>query len=282
MRCFVEGEHADAEAMRCAHLHTLHFIAMNPIHFGSRDRLLFGVYHVPEKGGSKGVVLCYPWGQEYLRAHRSFAYLARTLSAAGLHVLRFDYYGSGDSAGDSTDTSVSSWIADVGVAIDELKDMSGLRSVSLAGLRLGGAVAALTATSRTDVSALVLWDPILDGRKYMKELLVANGYQGDGDPRTDGYGNSIDVMGFPLTREMEAEFAGVGNCLEWPDLPSTLVVITETSLSTDGALAQASPGNSNVLVEYHAGPNAWSGETDFGTAGMPVDALRRITKWLAD
>ncbi len=47
----------------------------------------------------KSIVLCHPWGQEYLRAHRSMRQLGNLLAAAGHHVFRLDYFGTGDSGG---------------------------------------------------------------------------------------------------------------------------------------------------------------------------------------
>src|SRR5215217_413896 len=78
---------------------------MNPLYFGSSQKPLYGVYHPPKSQPGRpvrttGVVLCYPLGQEYMRAHRAFRQLATLLTKSGFPVLRFDYYGTGDSGGD--------------------------------------------------------------------------------------------------------------------------------------------------------------------------------------
>ena len=75
---------------------------MEPFYFGKSPRALFGVYHPPKAGMTRktGVVLCYPMGHEYVYSHRAFLRLAMLLSSAGFHVLRFDFYGCGDSEGD--------------------------------------------------------------------------------------------------------------------------------------------------------------------------------------
>ena len=82
---------------------------MNPFYFGDSSRRLFGIYHPPkgQSPRSHGIVLCCPFGQEYMRSHRAFRQLANLLSRRGFHVFRFDYHGTGDSDGESTEASVT-------------------------------------------------------------------------------------------------------------------------------------------------------------------------------
>jgi alpha-beta hydrolase superfamily lysophospholipase len=174
---------------------------MNPLFFGSQPRVLFGVYHPPAARVAlgQGVVLCYPFGQEYMRAHRAFRQLAMMLSRKGFHVFRFDYYGTGDSAGAGEEVTVDQWVEDVGTAVDELKDTAGLDRVSLVGLRLGAALATLAASCRTDIESLVLWSPVVDGGAYLTELREARGSEAPA-----GAGDTVNVLGFPLTPALEA------------------------------------------------------------------------------
>ncbi len=139
---------------------------MNPFFFGTSQRRLFGI-HGPaasRPGKPRAAVLCQPWGDEYIYAHRSLRQLAVRLSLGGLHTLRFDYFGTGDSAGEACDTSVAGMQADVLMAIETLKDLAATEKVSLIGLRAGANVAAGAAASTPGaIEALVLWDPILAG-----------------------------------------------------------------------------------------------------------------------
>lgn len=145
---------------------------MQPFYFGTSEQQLFGVYHAAESGSSKraGVVLCHPVGHEYLRAHRAFRNLAAALASQGFHVLRFDYFATGDSAGDGSQLSVRQCLSDLETAIDELKDIAGVTKVSLVGLRLGATFAALAGSRRSDVDRMALWDPVMDGSAYVAEL----------------------------------------------------------------------------------------------------------------
>src|SRR5580692_5054377 len=110
---------------------------MTPFFFGTSERRLFGIYE-PAGGGAtsqRAAILCYPWGSEYLHAHRTLRLLALRLSRVGFHTLRFDYYGTGDSGGEPTDTDLTGWEADLETAIAELMEITGLARVTVIGLR---------------------------------------------------------------------------------------------------------------------------------------------------
>jgi hypothetical protein len=47
-------------------------------------------------------------------------------------------------------------------------------NVGLLGLRFGASVAGIAAARRTDITTLILWAPIIDGERYVQELLRIN------------------------------------------------------------------------------------------------------------
>lgn len=137
---------------------------MNPLYLGTRERRLFAVYEPPalKDRRTRAAVLCYPWGEEYVYAHRTMRQLAVKLSASGFHTLRFDYFGTGDSGGEESDADPSAAEVDVESAIEGLQDIVGVARVALIGLRLGATLAARAAMRRKEsVEALVLWDPVV-------------------------------------------------------------------------------------------------------------------------
>lgn len=142
---------------------------MQPAFFGASEARLFGVYQAPlgARDREAGVLLCYPGPQEYMRCHWAFRKLAALLARDGFHVLRFDYSGTGDSAGATGQGTLTAWRADIVTASQELRDLAGVRRVSLVGFRLGAALGAQTALKLRD---LVLWEPVLDGRAHLAEL----------------------------------------------------------------------------------------------------------------
>lgn len=137
---------------------------MNPFFLGTAERRIFGIHEpaAPTSGRVRAAVLCYPWGNEYVCSHRSMRHLAARLTKTGYHTLRFDYFGTGDSGGDESQTDAAGMESDVESAIESLSDIAGTSQVALIGLRVGANIAARVATRLPDrVEALVLWDPIV-------------------------------------------------------------------------------------------------------------------------
>ncbi len=144
---------------------------MTPMMFGPASRQLFGLYHPPQREGRLAVLICSPFGQEAVRSHRLFRVLADRLAMSGTAVLRFDYFGTGDSPGDDTDGEFEGWRRDVNTAHEELRRRVGERNILWIGARLGATLAVLAAKSgRCDPSKLVLWDPVVDGPRYLQAL----------------------------------------------------------------------------------------------------------------
>jgi uncharacterized protein len=139
-----------------------------PFYFGP-ERALFGLFHAPATPARKAVLLCPPLGQDQIRCHRVYRQLAQALAAEGVAVLRFDYYGTGDSAGDSVDVDWQRCMADTAVAADELRQKAGVDRVFAFGARLGGSMA-LASAVQGRFAGVVAWDPVLDGQAHVAQL----------------------------------------------------------------------------------------------------------------
>lgn len=137
---------------------------------------LFGILHQPVGTPSgAGWVFCHPFAEEKLWTQRVYVSLARMLAARGAWVLRFDAMGNGDSDGEFSEASVETMLSDIGCAIRLLERSSGIaQGIGLLGLRLGATLAALAAERYPNIGKLVLWEPVVDGAKYMQELLRIN------------------------------------------------------------------------------------------------------------
>lgn len=185
---------------------------MQPFYFGESASPLYGVLH-PAMGSRQrdvGVLICNPIGQEYMRSHRALRQCAELMAKSGFPVMRFDYFGTGNSAGQFSESRLSRWLADTKLAIDELIELTGVSGVSLVGLRFGAMIAALV-SDHEQVNDVVLWDPIHYGLRYLTSLKVMHltmlrdlgRFRHPRQPSVDGIFR--ELLGFPLTRQLELD-----------------------------------------------------------------------------
>jgi alpha-beta hydrolase superfamily lysophospholipase len=190
--------------------------ASRPLFFGPDGRVLFGWFHPPQAPSRRtGVVLCNPIGDDYVRAHRALRHLAEHLSRAGFSVLRFDFRGTGDSAGSEHDPArVRAWRADVRIAVDELRALGAVERMAVVGLRLG-ATMAMSALGEHPVDSLVLWSPYPNGGAYVRETTQLHRMQMLIEPESfasvpKGWnGGGEEALGFLLTPETSADLRAI-------------------------------------------------------------------------
>src|SRR6187402_2642822 len=100
---------------------------MKPVTFDE----CFGWLHEGVPSAARGVVLCQPFGREAMWVHKGWRVLAENLAAAGSPTLRFDYAGTGDSAGESEDfgegeEQLERWLKSIRAAVAFLKQTTGV------------------------------------------------------------------------------------------------------------------------------------------------------------
>jgi pimeloyl-ACP methyl ester carboxylesterase len=247
---------------------------MIPVHFGSSDRLLFGVYTpAAEPRKRRGVVVCNPWGMEALRAHRTLRQLGHLLASNGFDVLRFDYSGTGDSFGEATAVRLADWIEDAEMAVEELIALSGVTSVALVGLRLGSYVAAAVA-ARTSATTdrVILWEPVFPDSPQVKILTNGNG----------GISSDHGSVAFPVPPQFANDVAAISlRGLPGADVRALIVHSPQGSENgVDAAVRDAAMTAREMEVSRIDAVPCWVEEREFGAGAVPVDVLRSIAAWL--
>ena len=136
-------------------------------------RELFVAHHGPTGASrSHALLLCNPFGQEAIRAHRFYRVLADRLAATGFDVLRFDYFGTGDSGGDDEEFDLLGALADTQFLAEWGVMQLRPAQMSLVGLRLGASIAMLASARLPGrISQLVLFEPVVDGAAYVEQML---------------------------------------------------------------------------------------------------------------
>lgn len=253
----------------------------SPLWFGPAERPLLGFFHAA--GGPSrrrcAVVLCPPFGHEYTAVYQAYRHLAEQLAAAGFAVLRFDYDGTGDSAGSDADPGrVRSWLASIGAAVDEARVRSGVDEVCLFGLRLGAVLAYLAAAERPSVRSLILWAPSPTGRAYLRELRAMRMLKDQGAQPGANQGlkeGDEEAGGFLLAAETLADLGRIDlSAAPVPAIARALILARDTvgvekrlaeRVRSSGAEAEFRyiPGYAKLVVEPY---NVVIPEAVFGAA----------------
>ena len=162
-------------------------------------------------GGRHGVVICAGHGYDELCTHRNFVLLADELAEAGFPTLRFDYHGTGQSAGTDLDPDrIGTWVRNIASAVELLRSDAGVASVTLVGYRLGGLLAVLAAERKPEWSEigdldLALIEPVLSGRHYIREIQIqASLYPVGSDDLSGDDRIGLSSCGFHLSNETMA------------------------------------------------------------------------------
>lgn len=229
------------------------------VHFGSSGLPLFGTYE-PAGGARRrtGVLLCPPLGWEYMRSHRTLRLLAARLVDLGFDVLRFDYRGTGDSAGDIEQVSdASELVSDVRAAHEELLGLSGNSRTVMLGLREGATFAAAAAAmAGPELTRLVLWDLPTWGH-------AQSGLRDDGEHPDSPLSPSPALQDSVIRLRASLR----------PSFPVPTVLVS--SFGEDQVPAEWRAQAAGVAGGGDV-PACWVEDRDFGAGAVPLRLLERV------
>lgn len=269
---------------------------MQAFHFGVPERRLFGCFHAAGPVRATGAVLiCAPYGQEYVRSHRMFRVLAERLARSGCDVLRFDPFGSGDADGDDEALEWDGWVADIRSASAELHSRSRAVRQVWVGARLGGTAAcAAAAGAARPPAALVLCEPVLDGAVYLQSVAVATVEALEASCSIKDPAWRLSLATDPQRWEREGVGFAMGPALQRQLRALTPAAVgvpagTSVALLSSGAMplldAQALAWRAaGVQAQHEVLPFAfdWTAEEALNTALVPHEMLQRLVQLTLD
>src|SRR5690554_2729652 len=134
------------------------------------NRWLFFHEHIPEEIAGPPFLFLNPMFDEKKRSQKFYAETAREFCKRGIPVVRFDYYGTGDSEGQLFEMSIHESLKAVQVIIETILSKYQTQSISLLGLRIG-ADFALEVESQMPkcINELVFIEPVVNGKRYLSE-----------------------------------------------------------------------------------------------------------------
>lgn len=255
---------------------------MRPFFIQRDQARLFGSYHQPagDRPRTCGVVLCYPLGQEYIRAHRCFLQLAERLAREGFPSLRFEYVGCGDSSGDVQDWSIQAWTEDIEAAGSKLKTLAGVSRVCLIGLRLGASLALIASPRCSGLSGLVLWRPIVRGRLLMEALKREHRrwLRGSFARSPAKEPNEVELLGFTFPSQILQDLESLDLERNCSTPPRRVLLLNNSDEGLARVLRDQGSHVDEIQVEE---PDFWKKHEDEEEKGLvPIRSLKVIAAWL--
>jgi exosortase A-associated hydrolase 2 len=176
------------------------------------ERSLYCSLFLPEQGTAHwSLLVAEPFGEEKRCAARMLVRLARKLCQQRVATLKFDFSGSGDSAGDSSQAQWSHWLQELEAAAQLLRGESKAPKMALLGARAGALLAAQCAATNP-VQALLLAEPLLSGQEILDELekrqRIKDAIQGTSTPAASqlwAAGQNADFAGFQVNAQFAAQ-----------------------------------------------------------------------------
>jgi hypothetical protein len=140
----------------------------------------------------------------------------------------------------------------------------------------------IAAAERADPDSLVLWDPVVSGKRYFDGLLRLQKEMLRFRPKPSGTQEPldyVDVLGFPLSRFLQAELKNI-------DLPAIAassvknVLVIQTDQTADEAGLQEQLSQMRARFEYQRmdAPQIWLPTSD-GSLVVPTKILNSIVSW---
>lgn len=252
--------------------------------FGAGSTPLFGLYHParrPERG--EPVVVCPDFGSDVIPEEGTARRAASGLSGAGHPVFRFDYRGTGDSAGSTADLDLHAWEEDAWDAAREARVLAGAERVTLLARGLGSIPALRLASRSPAVSRVVLRDPVADGHTLLRSRAREDGDGGgDSSPvaaESRGPERTLEMGGVPVPHEFARQVARFD--VSEVDLSGLRVLILhpgpggeepEDAAAVRGSGRIAGRGVEHVRPDEDGGPGAFSGRSEAEAVARWLDA----------
>ena len=265
---------------------------MNQFFFGNVEKPLYAVHQEPHGSQLRdsAVLICYPTGREYMRCHRALVKLCDRLAEAGFHSLRFDYFGTGDSAGEYGDGDLTEWVSNAQLAAEELREISGVQKISVLGVRLGAAVAFGLLQSEAHLKAAVLWDPVTDGEQFLRRLTKMHMDFVEDTNRFPALGTQTrnvsgdEYLGMVYSPELKASISNYKVSELSSAAKDTRLSLVVSEDSDDYQEAYAALKVHAPACTYHPmnEPSGWDSLSDLGVVLMPHGIMKRIVSVLED
>lgn len=202
----------------------------------SSKHKLFIHVHCPRQSNNEAVFFLNPIIDEKKRVQKFQAETAREISKLNYYIVRFDYYGTGDSSGELYEFDPQKSLQDIEYLFEYFSRKYSIKTIKLFGIRFGADLAIIIAKRCEFIKVLYLFEPIIKGSRYLveqrlrrksffsinnmkeaKELIIINSQKFE------------DHQGYPLSQDL-LQFIGAVNS-EGVDLKNKKIILFKTKTS---------------------------------------------------
>lgn len=223
------------------------------------------------------LVLCPPIGYEYSHSYRSYRYLADELAKQGFTVFRFDYYGTGNSSGFILDDDcLNRWVSDLKSLSSHIENQySGIKQTWF-GVRMGATLAYLSAEEGTTAD-LILWEPVIKGRSYIRELEALSLLAATPEKIENAY---LESAGFLLSNKTAQDIKQI-NLLNGTSLSpnSDVLLISKDAKGVNQKLLESLEKNEHK-VDTHISLEYSDMMNEPHQTKIPLATVKHIIDWL--
>ncbi|MFA6890028.1 MAG: alpha/beta fold hydrolase [Bacilli bacterium] len=159
------------------------------------NRALRGYLTLPNEA-TRIVVMFHGYTGNKTEHNGYFRTMSRLLNQEGIASLRMDYSCNGESDGEFYEFSYREAIEDAKLMLHTASEIPGIKTVSLLGFSMGGAIAALVC-NEISIDRLLLWSPAGSMYQKMKERFDATPKMDNGHVFSAGFelaGSLVDSM----------------------------------------------------------------------------------------
>ena len=266
----MNAEHPNQETDASSSLH--------PGYIDSSSHSIFSWHHRPSVNALESItaIICNPMGYEYTHSHRSLKFLADTLSARGHPVFRFDFHGTGNSSGgELEEDKIRLWLADISSVISKARANYPNNKICLIGLRFGGTLASM-ASETNEVDCLILWEPIVNGRKYIRELTAIAKFSSNTHKNDASH---IESAGFFVSQTTAEEIKKINLLKQDINTQLGLLYISRDDTSTEPELYQKL-SQENIETTQINQPGYAEMMAEPQDTVIPYRTIETISQWL--
>jgi pimeloyl-ACP methyl ester carboxylesterase len=253
---------------------------MEPFYISNNGEQLFTIYHPAAGTGNSdiAVICCYPFAQEYIRAHKAYLKLAMKL-AQSCHVMRFDFTGCGDSYGDLEDVTLVKWIDNIHTVISEIKSSMDIKQIYLFGVRLGGTLAMLY-NALYEVDGLILISPVVNGAPYLTETADRHNAWLKGSYVDSRHIHENEWLGFQLPKSLVQEIKDINLAKHVLKVKNKVLLFDNEKGDCGAVIKKILPSQLQPDIKVGKNDGFWIKNDDQSKNVLPLEEIEIIYNWI--